>query len=51
VTGVAVAVMRDGIEYTLVDRGHLLNRPYSTQDRPAAASRRVVIALAFEPLA
>jgi hypothetical protein len=33
---------------TLVHRGHLLNRPYSTQDQPAAASRRVVSALAFE---
>ena len=36
---------------TLVHRGHLLNRPYSTQDQPAPASRRVVSALAFEPLA
>jgi hypothetical protein len=34
---------------TLVHRGHLLNRPYSTQDQPAPASRRVVSALAFEP--
>jgi exopolysaccharide biosynthesis protein len=34
---------------TLVHRGHLLNRPYSTQDQPAPASRRVVSA--FEPLA
>ena len=34
---------------TLVHRGHLLNRPYSTQDQPAPASRRVVTALAFEP--
>jgi hypothetical protein len=33
---------------TLVHRGHLLNRPYSTQDQPAPASRRVVSALAFE---
>jgi hypothetical protein len=32
---------------TLVHRGHLLNRPYSTQDQPAPASRRVVSALAF----
>ena len=35
---------------TLVHRGHLLNRPYSTQDQPAPASRKVVSALAFEPL-
>jgi exopolysaccharide biosynthesis protein len=34
---------------TLVHRGHLLNRPYSTQDQPAPQSRRVVTALAFEP--
>jgi hypothetical protein len=34
---------------TLVHRGHLLNRPYSTQDQPAPASRPVVSALAFEP--
>jgi len=33
---------------TLVHRGHLLNRPYSTQDQPAPASRPVVSALAFE---
>jgi phosphodiester glycosidase len=34
---------------TLVHRGHLLNRPYSSQDQPAPASRRIVSALAFEP--
>ena len=34
---------------TLVHRGHLLNRPYSTQDQPAPASRTVVSALAFLP--
>jgi phosphodiester glycosidase len=34
---------------TLVHRGHLLNRPYSTQDQPAPASRPVVSALVFEP--
>jgi exopolysaccharide biosynthesis protein len=34
---------------TLVHRGHLLNRPYSTQDQPAPASREVVSALTFEP--
>lgn len=33
---------------TLVHRGHLLNRPYSTQDQPAPASRTVVSAFAFE---
>ena len=33
---------------TLVHRGHLLNRPYSTQDQPAPASRPVVSALTFE---
>ena len=32
---------------TLVHRGHLLNRPYSSQDQPAPASRRVVTALTF----
>jgi Phosphodiester glycosidase len=30
---------------TLVHRGHLLNRPYSTQDQPAPQSRDVVSAL------
>jgi hypothetical protein len=34
---------------TLVHRGHLLNRPYSTQDQPAPESRPVVTALTFEP--
>jgi exopolysaccharide biosynthesis protein len=34
---------------TLVHRGHLLNRPYSTQDQPGPQSRRVVTAVAFEP--
>jgi hypothetical protein len=34
---------------TLVHRGHLLNRPYSTQDQPAPQTRRVVTALALEP--
>jgi hypothetical protein len=33
---------------TLVHRGHLLNRPYSTQDQPAPESRPVVTALVFE---
>jgi phosphodiester glycosidase len=33
---------------TLVHRGHLLNRPYSTQDQPAPKSRVIVTALAFE---
>ncbi len=34
---------------TLVHRGHLLNRPYSTEDQPAPESRAVVTALLFEP--
>jgi hypothetical protein len=33
---------------TLVHRGHLLNRPYSTQDQPAPQTRRVVTALALD---
>jgi phosphodiester glycosidase len=33
---------------TLVHRGHLLNRPYSTQDQPAPESREIVTALVFE---
>ena len=33
---------------TLVHRGHLLNRPYSSQDQPPPRSWRVVSALAFE---
>jgi Phosphodiester glycosidase len=33
---------------TLVHRGHLLNRPYSTQDQAAPESRPVVTALLFE---
>ena len=36
---------------TLVHRGHLLNRPYSSQDQPAPQSRPIVSALAFEPAA
>jgi hypothetical protein len=34
---------------TLVHRGHLLNRPYSSQNQPAPQTRRVVTALVFEP--
>ncbi|HEV8461709.1 MAG TPA: phosphodiester glycosidase family protein [Gaiellaceae bacterium] len=34
---------------TLVHRGHLLNRPYSSQDQPAPESRNIVSALVFEP--
>lgn len=34
---------------TLVHRGHLLNRPYSSQDQPAPQTRRIVTALAFAP--
>jgi phosphodiester glycosidase len=33
---------------TLVHCGHLLNRPYSSQDQPAPQTRRVVTALALE---
>jgi hypothetical protein len=33
---------------TLVHRGHLLNRPYSSQDQPAPQSRSVVSALVLE---
>jgi exopolysaccharide biosynthesis protein len=36
---------------TLVHRGHLLNRPYSTQDQPAPQTRRIVTALVLEPRA
>jgi exopolysaccharide biosynthesis protein len=32
---------------TLVHKGHLLNRPYSSQDQPAPESRPVVTALSF----
>ena len=32
---------------TLVHRGHLLNRPYSSQDQPAPESRSIVSALVF----
>jgi hypothetical protein len=32
---------------TLVHRGHLLNRPYSSEDQPAPASRPIVTALLF----
>jgi len=47
--GVECAINLDGGgSTTLVHRGHLLNRPYSTQDQPAPASRAVVTALAFE---
>lgn len=48
--GVEDAINLDGGgSTTLVHRGHLLNRPYSTQDQPAPASRRVVSALSFQP--
>jgi exopolysaccharide biosynthesis protein len=50
--GIESAINLDGGgSTTLVHRGHLLNRPYSTQDQPAPASRKVVSALAFEPRA
>jgi len=48
--GVECAINLDGGgSTTLVHRGHLLNRPYSTRDQPAPESRKVVSALAFEP--
>jgi hypothetical protein len=48
--GVDSAINLDGGgSTTLVHRGHLLNRPYSSQDQPAPQSRRIVSALAFEP--
>ena len=48
--GVRSAINLDGGgSTTLVHRGHLLTRPYSTQDQPAPESRSVVSALAFEP--
>ena len=34
---------------TLVHRGHLLNRPYSSVDQPGPESRAVVTALVFDP--
>jgi hypothetical protein len=47
--GVDSAINLDGGgSTTLVHRGHLLNRPYSTQDQPAPESRPIVTALAFE---
>ena len=45
--GADSAINLDGGSTTLVHRGHLLNRPYSTQEQPAPASRKVVSALAF----
>jgi hypothetical protein len=33
---------------TLVHRGHLLNRPYSSEDQPAPESRPIVTALLFD---
>ncbi len=47
--GAETAINLDGGgSTTLVHRGHLLNRPYSTQDQPAPESREVVSALVFE---
>src|SRR5262249_10633675 len=40
--------LEGGGSTTLVHRAPLLNRPYSTQDQPAPASRPIVTALAFE---
>jgi Phosphodiester glycosidase len=47
--GAETAINLDGGgSTTLVHRGHLLNRPYSTQDQPGPESRTIVSALAFE---
>ena len=47
--GAETAINLDGGgSTTLVHRGHLLNRPYSSRDQPAPASREIVSALAFE---
>jgi hypothetical protein len=47
--GAETAINLDGGgSTTLVHRGHLLNRPYSSQDQPAPQTRRIVTALAFE---
>jgi hypothetical protein len=47
--GATCAINLDGGgSATLVHRGHLLNRPYSTQDQAAPESRPVVSALLFE---
>lgn len=46
--GAAEAINLDGGgSATLVHRGHLLNRPYSSHDQPAPESRPVVTALLF----
>jgi hypothetical protein len=47
--GAETAINLDGGgSTTLVHRGHLLNRPYSSQDQPAPQTREIVTALAFE---
>jgi phosphodiester glycosidase len=47
--GAQTAINLDGGgSTTLVHRGHLLNRPYSTQDQPAPQSREVVSALVLD---
>ena len=38
------------IAATLIHRGHLLNRPYTSVDQPGPESRPVVTALLFDPL-
>jgi exopolysaccharide biosynthesis protein len=46
--GAETAINLDGGgSTTLVHRGHLLNRPYSSQDQPAPQTREIVTALAF----
>jgi hypothetical protein len=48
--GAAHAINLDGGgSTTLVHRGHLLNRPYPSQNQPAPETRSVVTALVFEP--
>ena len=47
--GAETAINLDGGgSTTLVHRGHLLNRPYSTQDQPAPQTRSVVSALVLD---
>ncbi len=47
--GCEVAMNLDGGgSTTMVHRGHLLNRPYSTQDQPAPASRPIVTAILLD---
>lgn len=45
----SVVIGDGGGSTTLAHRGHLLDRPCSTQDQPGPASREILSALAFEP--